>query len=408
MSCLGGGEKKVFTMTKIDIVSGFLGAGKTTLIKKLLAEAFQGEKLVLIENEFGEISIDGGFLKDSGVQISEMSSGCICCSLVGDFNKALKEVHEQFHPDRILIEPSGVGKLSDVIVAVENTVKDVPDMKLNSFVTVADATKVKVYMKNFGEFYNNQIESAGTIILSRTQKLNQEKLEAAVALLREKNPDAAILTTPWDALDGKTILSAVEKVSLADELLEKMRAEHEADAAEHEHEHHHHDHDEHDHDEHDHDEHDHDHCCHHHDDDDDEHDHHHCCHHHDHDDDHDHEEHEHHHHHHDGEECDDPHCGCHHHHHHADEVFTSWGVETVKTFTEADLERILSALDGGEYGAILRAKGIVPAADGGQWLHFDFVPEEHQVRRGPADYTGRLCVIGAELKEDKLAALFGL
>ena len=386
MSCLGGGEKKVFTMTKIDIVSGFLGAGKTTLIKKLLAEAFQGEKLVLIENEFGEISIDGGFLKDSGVQISEMSSGCICCSLVGDFNKALKEVHEQFHPDRILIEPSGVGKLSDVIVAVENTVKDVPDMKLNSFVTVADATKVKVYMKNFGEFYNNQIESAGTIILSRTQKLNQEKLEAAVALLREKNPDAAILTTPWDVLDGKTILSAVEKVSLADELLEKMRAEHEADAAEHEHEHHHHDHDEHDHDEHDHD---------------------HCCHHHNHDDDHDHEEHEHHHHH-DGEECDDPHCGCHHHHHHADEVFTSWGVETVKTFTEADLERILSALDGGEYGAILRAKGIVPAADGGQWLHFDFVPEEHQVRRGPADYTGRLCVIGAELKEDKLAALFGL
>ena len=397
MSRLGGGEKKVFTMTKIDIVSGFLGAGKTTLIKKLLAEAFQGEKLVLIENEFGEISIDGGFLKDSGVQISEMSSGCICCSLVGDFNKALKEVHEQFHPDRILIEPSGVGKLSDVIVAVENTVKDVPDMKLNSFVTVADATKVKVYMKNFGEFYNNQIESAGTIILSRTQKLNQEKLEAAVALLREKNPDAAILTTPWDVLDGKTILSAVEKVSLADELLEKMRAEHEADAAEHEHEHHHHDHVEHDHD----------HCCHHHDDDD-EHEHEHCCHHHDHDDDHDHEEHEHHHHHHDGEECDDPHCSCHHHHHHADEVFTSWGVETVKTFTEADLERILSALDGGEYGAILRAKGIVPAADGGQWLHFDFVPEEHQVRRGPADYTGRLCVIGAELKEDKLAALFGL
>ena len=406
MSCLGGGEKKVFTMTKIDIVSGFLGAGKTTLIKKLLAEAFQGEKLVLIENEFGEISIDGGFLKDSGVQISEMSSGCICCSLVGDFNKALKEVHEQFHPDRILIEPSGVGKLSDVIVAVENTVKDVPDMKLNSFVTVADATKVKVYMKNFGEFYNNQIESAGTIILSRTQKLNQEKLEAAVALLREKNPDAAILTTPWDVLDGKTILSAVEKVSLADELLEKMQAEHEADAAEHEHEHEH-EHHHHDHDEHDHDEHDHDHCCHHHHDDD-EHEHDHCCHHHDHDDDHDHEEHEHHHHHHDGEECDDPHCGCHHHHHHADEVFTSWGVETVKTFTEADLERILSALDGGEYGAILRAKGIVPAADGGQWLHFDFVPEEHQVRRGPADYTGRLCVIGAELKEDKLAVLFGL
>ena len=400
MSRSGGGEKKVFTMTKIDIVSGFLGAGKTTLIKKLLAEAFQGEKLVLIENEFGEISIDGGFLKDSGVQISEMSSGCICCSLVGDFNKALKEVHEQFHPDRILIEPSGVGKLSDVIVAVENTVKDVPDMKLNSFVTVADATKVKIYMKNFGEFYNNQIESAGTIILSRTQKLSQEKLEAAVALLREKNPHAAILTTPWDVLDGETILSAIEKVSLADELLARMQAEHAADEAEHEHEHHHH----HDHDD------DHDHCCHHHHDDDDDDDHEHCHHHHDDDDDHDEHDHdhEHHHHHHDGEECDDPHCGCHHHHHHADEVFTSWGVETVKTFTEGDLERILSALDSGEYGAILRAKGIVPAADGGQWLHFDFVPEEHQVRRGPADYTGRLCVIGAELKEAKLAELFGL
>ena len=400
MSRSGGGEKKVFTMTKIDIVSGFLGAGKTTLIKKLLAEAFQGEKLVLIENEFGEISIDGGFLKDSGVQISEMSSGCICCSLVGDFNKALKEVHEQFHPDRILIEPSGVGKLSDVIVAVENTVKDVPDMKLNSFVTVADATKVKIYMKNFGEFYNNQIESAGTIILSRTQKLSQEKLEAAVALLREKNPNAAILTTPWDVLDGETILSAIEKVSLADELLARMQAEHAADEAEHEHEHHHH----HDHDD------DHDHCCHHHHDDDDDDDHEHCHHHHDDDDDHDEHDHdhEHHHHHHDGEECDDPHCGCHHHHHHADEVFTSWGVETVKTFTEGDLERILSALDSGEYGAILRAKGIVPAADGGQWLHFDFVPEEHQVRRGPADYTGRLCVIGAEPKEAKLAELFGL
>ena len=387
-------------MTKIDIVSGFLGAGKTTLIKKLLAEAFPGEKLVLIENEFGEISIDGGFLKDSGVQISEMSSGCICCSLVGDFNKALKDVHEQFHPDRILIEPSGVGKLSDVIVAVENTVKDVPDMKLNSFVTVADATKVKIYMKNFGEFYNNQIESAGTIILSRTQRLSQEKLEAAVALLREKNPNAAILTTPWDQLDGMTILSAIEKVSLADELLAHMRAEHEADEAEHEHEHHHHHHDE--------DEHDHDHCCHHHDhddDDDDDHDHEHCCHHHHDEDEHDHD---HHHHHHDGEECDDPHCGCHYHHHHADEVFTSWGTETVKAYSEAELEHILTALDSGEYGAILRAKGIVAAADGGQWLHYDFVPEEHQVRRGPADYTGRICVIGSQLKEDKLSQLFGL
>ena len=396
----GGREKKVFSMTKIDIVSGFLGAGKTTLIKKLLAEAFPGEKLVLIENEFGEISIDGGFLKDSGVQISEMSSGCICCSLVGDFNKALKDVHEQFHPDRILIEPSGVGKLSDVIVAVENTVKDVPDMKLNSFVTVADATKVKIYMKNFGEFYNNQIESAGTIILSRTQRLSQEKLEAAVALLREKNPNAAILTTPWDQLDGMTILSAIEKVSLADELLAHMRAEHEADEAEHEHEHHHHHHDE--------DEHDHDHCCHHHDhddDDDDDRDHEHCCHHHHDEDEHDHD---HHHHHHDGEECDDPHCGCHHHHHHADEVFTSWGTETVKAYSEAELEHILTALDSGEYGAILRAKGIVAAADGGQWLHYDFVPEEHQVRRGPADYTGRICVIGSQLKEDKLSQLFGL
>ena len=394
----GRQRKEGFTMTKIDIVSGFLGAGKTTLIKKLLAEAFQGEKLVLIENEFGEIGIDGGFLKESGVQISEMSSGCICCSLVGDFNKALKDVHQQFAPDRILIEPSGVGKLSDVIVAVENTVKDVPDMKLNSFVTVADATKVKVYMKNFGEFYNNQIESAGTIILSRTQKLTQEKLEAAVALLREKNPNAAILTTPWDELDGKTILSAIEKVSLADELLARMQAEHAADEAEH---HHHHDHDEDD---------DHDHCCHHdheehdhchHDHDEDEH-----CHHHEHDHE-DHDEHEHHHHHHDGEECDDPHCGCHHHHHHADEVFTSWGVETVKVFTESELETILTALDSGDYGAILRAKGIVHSEDG-KWLHFDFVPEEHQVRFGAADYTGRLCVIGSQLKEDKLAELFGL
>ena len=333
-------------MTKIDIVSGFLGAGKTTLIKKMVKEAYQGEKLVLIENEFGEISIDGGFLKDAGIQISEMSSGCICCSLVGDFGKALREVKEQFQPDRILIEPSGVGKLSDVIVAVENTVADIPDMRLNSFVTVADAGKVKVYMKNFGEFYNNQIESAGTIILSRTQKLTQEKLEAAVALLREKNPTAAILTTPWDQLDGQAILAAVEKVSLADELLEKMRAEHEAEEAEHHH--HHHDHDEHDEDAHE-----------------------------------------------------------HHHHHHADEVFTSWGAETPKQFTQADIDRILTALDSGDYGAILRAKGIVPAADG-QWLHFDYVPQEHEVRYGAADYTGRLCVIGSQLKEDGLKTLFGL
>ena len=382
-------------MTKIDIISGFLGAGKTTLIKKLLAEAFPGEKLVLIENEFGEISIDGGFLKESGVQISEMSSGCICCSLVGDFNKALKEVQAQFHPDRILIEPSGVGKLSDVIVAVENTVADVPDMKLNSFVTVADATKVKVYMKNFGEFYNNQIESAGTIILSRTQKLTQEKLEAAVALLREKNPDAAILTTPWDDLDGKIILSAMEKVSLADELLAKMREEHEAEEAEHAH--HHHDHEEQEHHHHDHDEEECDDpdcaCHHHHDDDEDEHEHHR---------DHDHE------HHHDEDECDDPNCSCHHHHHHhADEVFTSWGKETPKPFTQADIERILTALDSGEYGKILRAKGIVNG-ENSAWIEFDYVPEEHDLRVGHPDYTGRLCVIGAELKEDKLAELFGL
>ena len=393
-------------MTKIDIVSGFLGAGKTTLIKKLLAEAYKGEKLVLIENEFGEINIDGGFLKESGIQISEMSAGCICCSLVGDFNKALKDVEAQFHPDRILIEPSGVGKLSDVIVAVENTVKDVPEMKLNSFVTVADATKVKVYMKNFGEFYNNQIEAAGTIILSRTQKMTQEKLEAAVSMLREKNADAAIITTPWDELDGKAILSAIEKVSLADELLEKMRAEHEAD--EHEHHHHHHDGEE---------------CddpncsCHHHDHEHEEHEHHH----HDHDHEHEHD-HEHHHdhdeccgheheheHHHDHGECDDPNCSCHdhHHHHHADEVFTSWGKETPKVYTQADIDRILTALDSGEYGAILRAKGIVNGTDGA-WIEFDYVPEEHEIRVGHPDYTGRLCVIGAQLKEDKLKELFSL
>lgn len=382
-------------MTKIDIVSGFLGAGKTTLIKKLLAEAFSGEKLVLIENEFGEISIDGGFLKESGVQISEMSSGCICCSLVGDFGKALVDVQKQFDPDRILIEPSGVGKLSDVILAVENTVKDVPEMKLNSFVTVADASKVKVYMKNFGEFYNNQIETAGTIILSRTQKVSPEKLQAAAALLREKNPDAAIITTPWDELSGKTILAAMEKVSLADELMERIRAEHEAEEEEH---HHAHEDEEHEH--------------HHHDDHDgDEHDHHHdqeegaCCHeaHHDHD--HDHDGHEHHHH--DGGECDDPHCACHHHHHHADEVFTSWGAETPKTFTETDIRRILAELDTGAYGAILRAKGIVPT-EGGKWLHFDYVPQEHEVRFGAADYTGRLCVIGSKLDEGKLKTLFSL
>ena len=383
-------------MTKIDIISGFLGAGKTTLIKKLLAEAYQGEKLVLIENEFGEISIDGGFLKESGVQVSEMSSGCICCSLVGDFNKALQDVAAQFQPDRILIEPSGVGKLSDVIVAVENTAQEVPELRLNSFVTVADASKVKVYMKNFGEFYNNQIESAGTIVLSRTQKLSQEKLEAAVALLREKNPDAAILTTPWDELEGKTILSAIEKVSLADELLAKMRAEHEAGEAEHAH--HHHDHGEHGDHEHHHGHGEQEACCH------GEHGHHehhgHGDHHHDHEE---HGAHEHHH----GHECGDPDCSCHHHHHHADEVFTSWGKETPKAFTKAGIEQILAALDSGEYGSILRAKGIVNGGDGA-WIEFDYVPGEHEVRARRPDYTGRLCVIGAELKEEKLSQLFGL
>jgi len=376
-------------MTKIDIISGFLGAGKTTLIKKLLAEAYPGEKLVLIENEFGEISIDGGFLKDAGVQISEMSSGCICCSLVGDFNKALKEVHAQFRPDRILIEPSGVGKLSDVIVAVEDTCDETEGMELNSYVTVADASKVKVYMKNFGEFYNNQIEAAGTIILSRTQNISAEKLDAAVALLREKNADAAILTTPWDELSGKTILSAIEKVSLADEVLAQMRAEHEREEAEHEAEHHHHDHDE---DDHDHDGHDH--------------------HHHDHDDDDDdHEGHEHHHHDHDehGHHHDHDHEGHehHHHHHHADDVFASWGKETPKVFTKARLEEILTALDSGAYGHILRAKGIVDGGEEG-WLEFDFVPAEHEIRACKPDYTGRLCVIGAELKEEGLSQLFGL
>ena len=377
-------------MAKIDIVSGFLGAGKTTLIKKLLAEAYQGEKLVLIENEFGEISVDGGFLKDAGVEISEMSSGCICCSLVGDFGRALHEVEERFHPDRILIEPSGVGKLSDVVVAVQNAAQEDSSLKLNSFVTVADVSKVKVYMKNFGEFYNNQIESAGTIILSRTQNLSQDKLEAAAALLRAKNPGALSLPPPWDQRDGKTILSAIEKTSLEEELLSHIRSEHEAEEAAHAH--HHHEHGGHGHG----------HEHHHHEHDHEEHEHHHDHEEHEHRHEHDHERHDH------GEDCA---CGCHDHdhhgHHHADEVFASWGRETVKSFAKDGLERILAELDLGECGAILRAKGIVPSEDGG-WLHFDYVPEEWQVRTGPADYTGRLCVIGAELKEDKLAALFGL
>ena len=399
-------------MTKIDIVSGFLGAGKTTLIKKMLSEAYQGEKLVLIENEFGEISIDGGFLKDSGVQISEMSSGCICCSLVGDFNKALRQVHEQFAPDRILIEPSGVGKLSDVIVAVENTVRDEPDMKLNSFVTVADATKVKVYMKNFGEFYDDQISHASCIILSRTQNATEEKIAAAVAMLREKNPTATIVTTAWDSLTGEQILKAMStKDDFKAELIAmaaKANEEHAHEDEEEEHEHHH-DHED-----------DHDHCCcghHHHDHDDDEDDddhdehehphdheddHDHCCcghHHHDEDDD-DHDEHEHHHH--------DGHC-CHHHHHHdhdADEVFTSWGVETAKKFSKADIEHALTELDTGNYGMILRSKGIVDGgADG--WLEFDYVPGEWEVRQRGADVGGKLVVIGSKLDEHAIAALFG-
>ena len=413
-------------MTKIDIVSGFLGAGKTTLIKKMLSEAYQGEKLVLIENEFGEISIDGGFLKDSGVQISEMSSGCICCSLVGDFNKALRQVHEQFAPDRILIEPSGVGKLSDVIVAVQNTADETDDMKLNSFVTVADATKVKVYMKNFGEFYNNQIETASTIILSRTDSIPQSKLDASVAMLREHNAVATIVTTPWGELTGEQLIEALEgKASVAAELA-KMEMERLAEEDEEE-DHHccHHDHDDDDEDEHEHHHHHHDgeecddpNCsCHHHDHEHEEHEHEHHHHGHEHEHDlehhHDHDEccgHEHdHEHHHDHGECDDPNCSCHdhHHHHHADEVFTSWGKETPKVYTQADIDRILTALDSGDYGAILRAKGIVNGTDGA-WIEFDYVPEEHEIRAGHPDYTGRLCVIGSNLKEEKLAELFGL
>ena len=400
MSRLGGGEKKVFTMTKIDIVSGFLGAGKTTLIKKLLAEAFQGEKLVLIENEFGEISIDGGFLKDSGVQISEMSSGCICCSLVGDFNKALKEVHEQFHPDRILIEPSGVGKLSDVTRAVE-TIADEEDVKLNSFVTVADVNKVRLYMKNFGEFYNDQVSHASTILLSRTGAASEEKIEKAVAMLREKNPKATIVTTDWNQLTGAQILKAMESEDdFVQALLEQARQTVE------EHEHHHH-----------YDENGVCSCGHHHDEDEDEHDHEHEHHH-----DHGEEEHEHHHHDHDECGCDHDHehehhhdhdgacsCGCghDHHHHHADEVFTSWGKETARKYTEAELNFALESLDSGEMGAVLRAKSIVPGTEG-QWFHFDYVPGEHQVRTGAADVTGRLCVIGSKLDEKALDQLFKL
>ena len=383
-------------MTKIDIFSGFLGAGKTTLIKKMIAESYKGQKLVLIENEFGEIGIDGGFLQDSGINITEMNSGCICCSLVGDFGKALKKVIAEYHPDRILIEPSGVGKLSDVIAAVSKVTND--EVTLGYTVAVADAGKVKVYMKNFGEFYNNQIETASTIILSRTDSIPQSKLDAAVAMLREHNSVATIVTTPWGELTGEQLIEALEgKASVAAELA-KMEIERLAEEDEEEEHHccHHHHHDDDDEDEHDH------HCCHHHhddDDDEDEHDHHH---HHDDDED----EHDHHccHHHHDDDEDEHEH---HHHHHHADEVFTSWGVETAKKFDKAAIEAALHELDSGKYGTILRAKGILPAVDG-TWIHFDYVPEECNVRTGSADITGKLCVIGSKLDEAGVAALFGV
>ena len=386
-------------MTKIDIISGFLGAGKTTLIKKLISEAYKGEKVVLIENEFGEIGIDGGFMKDAGIEITEMNSGCICCSLVGDFAEALKKVLAEFAPDRIVIEPSGVGKLSDVARAVAAIESD--EAKINARTVVADATKCKIYMKNFGEFYNDQIESATAIILSRTQTVSPEKLEAAIALIREHNKDAVIVTTPWDSLDGASILGAMEQgnASLAEMLFEEEdicpecgHHHHHDDDDDDEHEHHHHHHDDDD------DEHEHHH--HHHDDDDDEHEHHH---HHDDDDD----EHEHHHHH-DGE-CS---CGCghdhEHHHHHADEVFTSWGANTAKKFTEEHIAAILDAFtESNDYGMILRAKGIVEG-EGGAWIHFDYVPGEKNVRSGAADVTGKLCVIGSGLDEAKIAELFGV
>lgn len=393
-------------MTKIDVFSGFLGAGKTTLIKKLLKEAYAGEKLVLIENEFGEIGIDGGFMQDAGIQVNEMNSGCICCSLVGDFGRALKQVISDYHPDRILIEPSGVGKLSDVIGAVERVADE--GVTLGSFITVADATKCKVYLENFGEFYTNQIESASAIILSRTGSISEEKLAAAVALLREHNQNAVIITTPWDQLSGAQILEAMQKQhTLTEELADMIRSaqseEDDEDEEEEHHHHHHHDDDDED-DEHEH------HCCHHHDHDDE--DEHHCHHHHDHDEDDD--EHEHHcchHHDHDEDEDEHEHHCCHHHHHHghdADEVFQSWGVETPKKFTEEEIRNALAALDNGEtYGIVLRAKGIVPTADG-TWLHFDHVPGEIDVRTGTAAVTGRLCVIGSKLDEKALAALFGV
>lgn len=395
-------------MTKIDIISGFLGAGKTTLIKKLIEQAFKGEKLVLIENEFGEIGIDGGFLKDAGVQITEMNSGCICCSLVGDFGTALKQVITDYTPDRIIIEPSGVGKLSDVIKAVKDVSADL-DVELDSYTTVADVSKVKIYMKNFGEFFNNQIESANTIILSRTQTASQDKIEKAVAMIREKNDHATIVTTPWDDIDGAAIRTAMQNYKTLEEtMLDEANSGHDTDDHDddcdcgcHDH-HHHHDGDEHEHHHH-HDDEEHEH--HHHDEDEHEHHHHHDEdeheHHHHHDDD----EHEHHHDH--GDECT---CGCHdhdhHHHHHADEVFTSWGKETPHKYNEDGLKEILETLaDTERYGVILRAKGIVPS-DAGDWLYFDLVPGEYEIRKGKPDITGKLCVIGSKLKEDDLAALF--
>ncbi len=377
-------------MTKIEIISGFLGAGKTTLIRKMLKEVFAGEKTVLIENEFGEIGIDGGFLKEAGVQITEMNSGCICCSLVGDFGAALKEVIETYAPDRILIEPSGVGKLSDVTKAVQGVAAQEP-VELNSSVTVVDGQKCRMYMKNFGEFFNNQVEHAGTIVISRTQKMSEEKLEACVKMLKEKNPKATIITTPWEELKGEQILAAMQHQDL---LLKEELEAHYHEGHEHDHEHHHEEH-EHDH-------------GHHHEGHEYDHGHHHEGHEHDHG--HHHEGHEHDHGHHHGDDCT---CGCHdhahdHHHHHADEVFTSWGQETPHQYTEEKLREILGALsDSDSCGIILRAKGIVPCTDG-SWLHFDMVPEEYEVRRGEADYTGRLCVIGSHLDEEALAGLFEL
>ena len=385
-------EKK----TKIDIFSGFLGAGKTTLIKKLIKEAFAGEQIVLIENEFGEIGIDGGFMREAGIQVNELNSGCICCSLVGDFREALKKVVETYHPDRILIEPSGVGKLSDVTRAVEGVGEELP-VELNSFVTVADVNKVKMYMKNFGEFYDDQVSHASCIILSRTATAGEDKIAKSVALLAEKNPTATIVTTDWNALTGAQIVSVMDgKRDLVAELLAEAKAHNAAHAGEEDHHHHHHDHDEHDHDHecchHDHDEHDHDHeCCHH---DHDEHDHdHECCH-------HDHDEHDHEHHYDEHGVCS---CG-HHHDHDADEIFTSWGKETAHKYTREALENALHALDSGEYGMILRAKGIVDGGD--TWYEFDMVPGEHEIRPCSADVTGKLCVIGSHLKEHNIAELF--